>query len=225
MNVLVVAAHPDDEVLGAGATIAAHARAKDRVTVAILGEGITSRHGARAEVGRNALDALRADAQRAGALLGCQDVRLLDLPDNRFDSVDLLDVVKLVEKVVQEVEPTIVYTHFHGDLNVDHVVTARAVLTACRPLPGSSVRRLLAFEVPSATGWGFPDQAFSPTVFVDAQETLALKLEAMRRYESEVRPYPHPRAPEALAERAKSWGTLVGLNAAEPFVLLREIIR
>jgi LmbE family N-acetylglucosaminyl deacetylase len=225
MNVLVVAAHPDDEVLGAGATMAAHARAGDRVTVAILGEGITSRHSARADADSRALEGLRADALRAGSILGCADVRLFDLPDNRFDSVDLLDVVKVVEGVVHEVEPAIVYTHFRGDLNVDHTVTARAVLTACRPLPGSSVRRILAFEVPSATGWGFPDQAFSPTVFVDAQNTLALKLEAMRGYGSEVRPYPHPRAPEALAERAKSWGTQVGLSAAEPFVLLREIIR
>jgi LmbE family N-acetylglucosaminyl deacetylase len=223
VNVLVVAAHPDDEILGAGASVALHARAGDRVTMAILGEGITSRHDAREDADQSALEALRADARRAGELVGCDDVRLFGLPDNRFDSVDLLDVVKIVEELVEDVRPEWVYTHHHGDLNVDHGVCTRAVLTACRPLPGQLVRRILAFDVPSSTGWGFPDQPFVPTVFHDVAATIDLKAAAMAAYTSEVRPYPHPRAPEALVDRARAWGAQVGLEAAEPFVLLREV--
>lgn len=224
MNVLVVAAHPDDEILGAGGSVARHAARGDSVTMAILGEGITSRHDSRADADAVALADLRADAHSAGRLVGCDDVRLFGLPDNRFDSVDLLDVVKIVEELVDDVRPELIYTHHHGDLNVDHGICARAVLTACRPLPGTAVLRILAFEVPSSTGWGFPDSAFVPTVFHDIAETVAAKAAAMAAYRSEVRDYPHPRAPEALVERARSWGTHVGLLAAEPFVLLRELV-
>lgn len=225
MNVLVVAAHPDDEVLGAGAAMATHVRRGDKVTALILGEGATSRRATRAEADAREVATLRACARRANEILGCRDVRLCDLPDNRFDSVDLLDIVKRVEAVVEELHPEIVYTHFHGDLNVDHAAAARAALTACRPLPGAPMRRILAFEVPSATGWGFPDHPFAPTVFLDAGAALEAKLEAMRAYESEVRDYPHPRSPQALAERARTWGSQVGLPAAEPFMLLREVLR
>ncbi len=223
MNVLVVAAHPDDEVLGAGAAMATHARRGDRVTALILGEGVTSRRAARSQADAGAVAALRAQAIRANEILGCRDVRLGDLPDNRFDSVDLLDIVKRVEAVVDELRPEVVYTHFHGDLNVDHAAAARAALTACRPLPGSPLRRILAFEVPSATGWGFPDQPFTPTSFLDASAALEQKIEAMRAYASEVRDYPHPRSPQALEGRARAWGSQVGLQAAEPFMLLREV--
>jgi LmbE family N-acetylglucosaminyl deacetylase len=139
--------------------------------------------------------------------------------------VDLLDVTKIVESVVREAQPEIVYTHHHGDLNLDHVITARAVLTACRPLPGSKVRRILAFEVPSSTGWGFLDHAFAPNVFTDINDVLDAKIDAMSLYSSEVREYPHPRSERALVERARVWGTQVGLHTAEPFVLLRELVR
>lgn len=224
MNVLVVAAHPDDEVLGAGGTIARHAQNGDHVTIGILGEGITSRYAARDAADQTLLNDLKANAEQAAKMMGCASLRLFDLPDNRFDSVDLLDIVKIVESLVEQTQPEIVYMHHPGDLNIDHVITARAVLTACRPLPGSSVRRILAFEVPSATGWGFPEPVFAPTVFVDISHTLSIKLDAMKAYRSEVCQYPHPRAPEALAERAKAWGTQVGMAAAEPFVLLRQLV-
>jgi len=224
MRVLVVAAHPDDEVLGVGGVVSRHSKNGDSVTIVILGEGITSRHVTRDKADETLLSDLKTDARRASKLMGCADLRLLELPDNRFDSLNLLDVVKVIEEVVEQIEPEIIYTHHHGDLNIDHVITARAVLTACRPLPGTSVRRILAFEVPSSTGWGFPQHAFTPTVFVDISDTLPVKLEAMKAYRSEMRQYPHPRSLEALAERARAWGSQVGLDAAEPFVLLRELI-
>ena len=223
MNVLVVVAHPDDEILGVGGSIARHVLRGDRVTVAILGSGISSRYTSPDQVDSEKLSRLRDDAWRAMALLGVTDLRLFDLPDNRFDSLDLLDIVKKIENLLDDTHPETLYTHFHGDLNIDHQVAARAVLTACRPLAGSSLRRLLAFEVPSATGWGFPDQPFTPTVFSNIGETLELKLAAIAAYHSEIREFPHPRSIEALKARALSWGSQSGLTAAEPFMLIREL--
>jgi len=193
------------------------------VTVAILGSGISSRYASPDQVESEELTQLQDDARRAMEILGVTDLRLFDLPDNRFDSLDLLDIVKLIESLLDEIHPEILYTHFRGDLNVDHQLTARAVLTACRPLAGGFLRRLLAFEVPSATGWGFPDQPFTPTVFNNIGATLELKLAAMAAYRSETRDFPHPRSTDALKARALSWGSQSGFSAAEPFMLIREL--
>ncbi len=225
MNVLVVAAHPDDEVLGAAGTIARHVQAGDQVTIAILGEGITSRAGNPEQDNTAQIEHLGTNARDVAKLLGVQHTHLFSLPDNRFDSIDLLDVVKLVEQVGSQAEPDVVYTHFCGDLNIDHEITCRAVMTAFRPLPGAKVRRILAFEIPSSTGWGPAENWFSPTWFVDIEDTLEMKLQAMRIYGGEVREYPHPRSPKSMAERAGFWGGQVGLKAAEPFLLLRELVR
>jgi len=224
MNVLVVASHPDDEVLGAGGAMSRHIAAGDVVTVLILGSGLSARLNSPARLNMDHLSQLRADAARAAAILGVTDLRLFDFPDNRFDSVDLLDIVKATEQVVNDVQPKIVYTHHPGDLNIDHQRTAMAVLAVCRPQPGMSVERILAMEVPSATGWGDPAHAFLPTVFVNIDATLEQKKMAMAAYQSELREFPHARSLPSIEARARAWGSQVGIPAAEPFVLLREIL-
>ena len=221
MNILVVAAHPDDEVLGAGATLARHAKAGDQITVLILAMGLDSRGTADAEAHR----ALRHQAEKAAAILGVVDLRFAGFPDNRMDTVALLDVVKAIEDLAARVNPEIIYTHHARDLNIDHEITARAVATAFRPTPGASAKRILAFDVPSATDWNPSAVPFAPTVFIDASATLETKLKAMACYEGELRPFPHARSLEAIRARAVAWGTHVGLSAAEPFELLREIVR
>jgi LmbE family N-acetylglucosaminyl deacetylase len=225
MNVLVVAAHPDDELLGCGGTAARLAREGHSVYMAILGEGITSRHHQREGADPAALTALRTCSQRVADLLGVKELFLHNLPDNRFDSVPLLDVIKVVEDLIERWRPSVVYTHHGGDLNVDHQTLSRAVLTATRPTEGHPVRELYMFEIASSTEWGFQQLSpvFRPNVFVDIADTLSLKLEGMRQYESESRKFPHPRSPEALTAIAQRWGSVAGCKAAEVFEAVRLI--
>lgn len=222
---LVVAAHPDDELLGCGGTAARLAQEGHAVYMAILGEGITSRSARREEADERALSDLRDCSHRVAKLLGVKELSLHSLPDNRFDTLPLLDVVKIVEDLIDRFRPAAVYTHHGGDLNVDHQVVSRAVLTATRPVEGHPVGELYMFEIASSTEWAFQQlsPAFKPNVFVDIEQTLSLKLEGMRLYESEARPFPHPRSAEALTAIAQRWGSVVGRKAAEAFEAVRLI--
>lgn len=214
--VLVCAAHPDDEVLGCGATMARHALEGDAVHVLILSQGLFSRQSA-SDNPDASLETLRSAARRANDLLGVRSIQFLDFPDNRLDSIDRLDVARAIETSIAELKPNIVYTHFNGDLNVDHVRVHEAVSIACRPVPGQPVRETYFFEVQSSTHWR-PNVAFTPSHFVDVSETLDRKLEALRAYEMEMRPSPHARSLEAVEHLAKWRGSLVGVPAAEAFV-------
>lgn len=225
-KILVMAAHPDDEILGCGGTIARHARAGDEVHVVIMAEGATSRSFQRnTELHRDELGHLADVARRANALLGAASVTLRSLPDNRMDSLDRLDVIKLIEEEISRVQPEVVYTHHAGDLNIDHRIVHESVLTACRPQPLHPVRTLLFFEVPSSTEWMPATSAphFGPTWFVDISDTLELKLKALDCYQSEMRPWPHVRSVQALEHLARWRGASVGMEAAEAFVLGRRL--
>jgi LmbE family N-acetylglucosaminyl deacetylase len=225
MNILIVAAHPDDELLGGGGTAARLAREGNSVYISILGEGITSRSAKREGADTSALDRLRGCSQRVADLLAAKELSLHGLPDNRFDSVPLLDVIKIVEGLIERWRPSVVYTHHGGDLNVDHQVVSRAVLTATRPTAGHPVQELYMFEIASSTEWAFQQltPAFRPNVFVDIEDTLSLKLQGMRMYESEAREFPHPRSEQALTAIAQRWGSVSGRKAAEAFEAVRLI--
>jgi LmbE family N-acetylglucosaminyl deacetylase len=220
---LVIAAHPDDEILGCGGTIARLTQAGHNFTIAILGEGITSRFARREDVDPALVKQLHAKAVEAGTIVGVRDVRLFNLPDNRFDTVSLLDVVKIIEGLIEEIQPHLVFTQHGGDLNIDHVVTYRATLTATRPLSSSPVQSLYAYEVASSTEWSFQNFAppFQPNAFFDITGFVEKKISAMQVYETETRVFPHPRSPEALANQAGHWGSVVGVRAAEAFQLIR----
>ncbi len=226
-TVLVVSAHPDDEVLGCGGTIARHVSDGDDVHIHILCEGAMGRHEAGShDAYGDELAALRASAVRAAEILGAQPPTFGGLPDNRLDSVDLLDVVRNVEAVVENVRPSIVYTHFENDLNLDHGITARAVLTACRPLPGAAIGKVYAFETVSSTEWrgGTGGVAFQANTFIDISPYLEAKLKALQAYEAEMRPFPHPRSMENIEALARVRGATARCEAAEAFVLIREVI-
>jgi len=217
MNVLVVAAHPDDELLGVGGTAAVHASRGDHVRLAVMCEGISMRY----EPKRHA--EVQAQARQAAAILGIDDIVLQDLPDQKLDTLPLTHVVGRLEALIGEFKPERIYTHFGGDINRDHQVLTEALLVAARPYSAPFVREILMFETPSSTEWGSPTilPSFQPNVFADISATLEHKVEAFRCYSAEVRPAPHPRSPEALRDRARYWGSLVNLPAAEPFVAVR----
>jgi len=219
---LVVAAHPDDEVLGCGGLMAAES-ARRNVHILILGEGLTSRRTS-SPTTTGELEVLKDHARAAARIVGAASVEFSGLQDNRFDDVPLLEVVQIVEDYIAKWAPVVVYTHHPGDLNIDHAIAARAVVTATRPTPGCGVKQLLAFECASSTEWAFqaPDP-FRPNVFVDVSATIETKLEALRAYAGEVRTFPHPRSPEGLAAIAQRWGSVCGVPYAEAFQLIRAI--
>jgi LmbE family N-acetylglucosaminyl deacetylase len=224
-RILIVAAHPDDEVLGAGATAARLAIEGHEVHIAILGEGATSRFEQRKDADAALVTSLGEQSHRAARILKAADVSLHGLPDNRFDSVPLLDVIKIVERLIGKVVPSVVFTHHGGDLNIDHQIVNRAVMTATRTLETNPVRELYAFEVPSSTEWAFQqlEPIFRPNTFFDVGDTLELKVKALLEYEGEARAFPHPRSSEALRAIARRWGSVAGCQAAEAFQLIRSI--
>lgn len=225
MKILVLAAHPDDEVLGMGGTIAKYAKAGDKFYISFLGEGLFSRKGLAGEKRQKVLKELRASSQKAGKILGVKEISFHNFPDNSFDTVPFLKLVKCVEGEIEKVGPEIIYTHFYGDLNIDHRLTFEACLTAVRPLGHRVISRVLCFETLSSTEWQAPvaDRNFNPNWFEDISAFIEKKKEALRAYKSEVRPYPHPRSPEGCEIAARRWGLKAGLTLAEAFWLMREI--
>lgn len=224
-NILVVAAHPDDEVLGCGGTLARHADDGDHVHVLILADGVGARSGQDEMASADDLAARRAAGHRAAAILGVASLECLDYPDNRLDTVALLEMVRQVEQRVDTHRPSTVYTHRYGDVNVDHQRVHEAVLAACRPQPGHWVKRLLFFEIPSSTEWrpGASLPVFSPQCFSDISMHLPRKLEALAAYSEELRSPPHPRSLEACEHLARWRGASIGVHAAEAFEMGREL--
>lgn len=215
-NILVIAAHPDDEVLGAGGTILKHVKSKDKVTLIILSEGEASR-GNQA----NAIKRLN-QAKRVGQLLGVANLHLEKLPDNEFDKISLLTITKTLERYIYSIKPNIIYTHNISDLNIDHQITAKSVITACRPQPNFFVKKILSFEVLSSTEWQFTN-LFCPNEFVNITEYIDKKIQIVKIYKDELRKYPHPRSLEGIKVLAKYRGMQVGLLFAEAFQIIRSL--
>lgn len=226
--VLVVAAHPDDEVLGCGGTIAQHVANGDEVHIMIMAEGLTSRDQQRdVELRTNELNNLHYSSAKVAEFLQVKSLKMCGFPDNRMDSVALLDVVKQIELIIDIYKPNIVYTHHHGDVNIDHLITHKAVVTACRPLPGQSVDTILFFETMSSTEWqpACTGEYFTPNWTVDITKSFEKKMQALRYYESEIRLWPHSRSYQAIENLAKYRGCCIGVHFAEAFMLGRMIIK
>ena len=224
-KVLVFAAHPDDELLGLGGTVRRLANEGKEVRAVIMAEGLTSRADKRSDADMSELINLQADAKKAAKIVGYKSVDFCGLPDNRMDGMELLDVIKLVNKYIEKYHPDTIFTHHHGDLNIDHRITCEAVLTACRPVRDNKVKRIYAFETPSSTEWNYTYvEPFVPNVYFDVSNTLEEKIKGMACYRSESTAFPHPRSPEALRSLSQYRGSNVGVERAEGFCLLRELI-
>ncbi len=226
MKYLIIAAHPDDEILGCGGSMAKWSREGHDVHVLIMAEGATSRDLQRdISSKKSELKELKFSAKAASEILGVKSIDFFDHPDNRMDSIDLLDIVKSVEKKINTIEPDVVVTHHIGDLNIDHQIIHRAVITACRPQPHQFVKLILSFEVASATEWqsSSANLNFVPNWFEDISTTLDLKLNALEKYKSEMRDWPHSRSIKAVDHLAKWRGACSGTKAAEAFMLIRNL--
>ena len=220
-TVLVIAAHPDDEVIGCGGTLAKHIESGDQVITLFMTDG----ESARTDVKLTQISARQKMAESAATILGTAPPIFLNFPDNKMDVVPLLEITQAIEQARKDMCPDVIYTHHLGDLNIDHRITAQATLTAFRPQPGSSVQEIYSFEVNSSTEWTANQlhPSFHPNVFVDIKQTWDKKLRALECYESELRQFPHSRSTSAI-ENLNQWrGNSVGLATAEAFSLLRLI--
>jgi len=234
MKVLIIAAHPDDDVLGMGGTILKHSTKGDRVKVVYMTTGITARRSLEYhnitnyeyDLKQNSklkkeIERLRQDARTACKFLQVKEVKFYNYPDNEMDTVPLLKVIKTIEKEIDESKPDRIYTNHYGDLNIDHRIVFNATLTACRPI-GNKIKELICFEVISSSEWSYPTN-FKPNYFVNIKSQLDKKIRAMQAYRSEIRKFPHPRSVNNLKMVAGRWGTVSGNYAAEAFEIIRKI--
>ena len=215
-KIQVIAAHPDDEVLGCGATIAKYTKNGNEVQVVFLADGFSSR------LNDNNRDAV---AKQVAEILNCNQPIFLDFPDNQLDTIALLEIVKKIEKVVGDFQPNIIFTHHFGDLNIDHQITHKAVMTACRPQPNFCVKEIYSFETLSATHWQSSSMgnAFIPNYFVNVNGFMSKKIEALQCYDNEMRAAPHARSYESVENLAKFRGGLAGIKVAEGFFIERLV--
>ena len=233
MRILILVAHPDDEVLGMGGTILRHSQKGDLVKVVYFATGISSRRSTNyknnatyeqeenSDIIQKEIQELQNDAKKSCKILGVKDMEFYDLPDNEMDSIPLLKVIKIVENEIKKSKPDRIYTHHYNDLNIDHRVLFNATLTACRPAD-DKIKELVTFEVPSSTEWNYPFR-FNPNYFVNITRQLSSKVRAMNSYKNEIRNFPHPRSSESLKIIAKKWGSVSGNKAAEAFEIIRRI--
>jgi LmbE family N-acetylglucosaminyl deacetylase len=217
-TVLIVAAHADDEVLGCGGTIARHASEGDKVHIIFMADGVSSR----IDHSNDDYDYRKKAQDGALKILGVYKYYNLNFPDNLMDSVPLLKIVQALEIIISNIKPIRIYTHHHGDLNIDHRITHQAVMTACRPIPNACVREILAFEVMSSTEWG--SIPFSPNAFIDISKFLSIKTRALSCYEKEMRSPPHSRSIQHIESLARHRGHSVGLQFAEGYEILRLML-
>lgn len=215
-RVLIIVAHPDDEVLGMGGTIAKYSSLKDFYLL-ILTDGVSARN-------KRLIKRQEKNAQKAGSFLGIKEIYFARFFDEQLDSYPLLKIIKKIEEVIKKVKPKEVYTHFPYDVNQDHQITNKAVLIACRPLFNSSIKKIFTFEIPGSTEWNFPNN-FSPNYYeVLTENEINKKISAFKFYEKEVKKFFHPRSEEGILNKAKMRGLEIGFSYAEAFYLIREIV-
>lgn len=224
-KVLVIVAHPDDEVLGMGGTIKKITTLGIEVHLLIVTDGSTSQYYGAEDLKKIIFDK-KKETKKAAELLGIKSIIYGDLPDMKLDMTPHTVINKVIEDAIDEIQPDTVFTHFWGDVNKDHQAVYESTLVAVRPLPDQVVRELYCFSVPSSTEWNpcKQDTIFLPNVFVEIEKYKEKKYAAMLAYATELRDYPHPRSIQHLRELDNAVGLQVGMKATESFVCLRKIL-
>ncbi len=216
-KIIVISSHPDDEAFGLGGTLYLHKKNGDKILVLIFTDGESARNVSKTKILRR-----RKQAKAACSILGVNEVKFLNYPDQMLDTYPLVKLSKDIEKVLKSWNADTVYTHFWGDVNQDHRKVFEATMIACRPIPKSKIRRLLCYESPSSTEWNFAEPRFAPNLFVDIKNGIKKKMQAVQVYKEELRETPHPRSLESIKNRARYWGSTVGVEYAEAFIIIRQ---
>lgn len=219
MIILIIAPHPDDEVLGCEGTIVKHNLSGDEVHLCIVTKAYPP------EWSEDEIKERKEEVLRVNQILGIRKTHFLDFPTVKLDTVPHKELDEAITRVANEVQPEVVYIPHRGDVNKDHRLVFDAAMVAVKPKPGSAIRKVLSYEILSETEWGAPfvENAFIPNVYVDISETLEIKLKAMSEYKLELKEFPHPRSLEAISTLAKIRGSTTGVRAAKAFMLVREI--
>lgn len=219
-KILVVAAHPDDEVLGCGGSLSIHQKKGDKIFLLFMTNGVSSRNNYKA----NEIKKRKQMANIVSKKLDVKKTFYLDFYDNELDKVSLLTITKKIEEVLKVVKPNLIYTHSFSDLNIDHQKTFEATMTACRPQPNFYVKEIYSFEIPSSTGWHhYKLKNFSPNLYIDISNEYLNKKKLLKIYSKEMRKKPHARSIEAVMNLSKYRGSQVGLFNAEAFEVIRLI--
>ena len=223
-KILIVAAHPDDEVLGCGGTITKSTAQGCKVYIVFMTNGVAARNRIKRDI-KIEVNERKAAAIKACKIMGAEKPNFLDFQDNQLDKYPLLEIVKTIEKFIKKYSPSIIFSHYSGDLNIDHQIVNKAVVTACRPQKQSTVKNLLFFEVPSSTEWQITksSKTFNPNWFEDISSFIKKKLNALQAYKHELRKWPHPRSKKGVKTLALWRGATIGVEAAEAFILGRKI--
>ena len=224
-KILIIAAHPDDEVLGCGGTIKKAYLNGSTIHAMFIADGVSSRE-VNLRTNFKELRERKKNCRVAAKVLGIKKIEFLDLPDNQLDSVPLLKIIKNIEKKIKSFKPNTIFTHFENDLNIDHQIVSKATITACRPKGKKTFpKKIFFFEVPSSTEWQIKkkEALFNPNWFEDISGTLELKIRALEAYETEMREWPHARSIKAVEHLARWRGASIGREAAETFILERAI--
>ena len=223
-SILVIAAHPDDEILGCGGSLYKYAKKGFKIHVAFMADGEKSRLEKKNENNKIILYRQNA-AKKALKTLGLRSLSFHNFPDNAMDTVPLIEIVRVIEDLINIYKPSIVFTHAKGDVNIDHQKTHQAVLTASRPQNNQSIKKILCFEIPSSSEWQFElsRDTFVPNYYIDITETLEKKIDSLKFYKKELRKWPHPRSIKGVSHLAHWRGATIGRDAAEAFMLARNI--
>lgn len=218
-KIAIIAAHPDDEAIGCGATIIKAKEQGHEIHLLYMTDGISSRNNLSEEEHYTR----KLQSNLVNELIHPKTFLNLDFPDNQMDKVSLLEIIKKIEDFLLEVKADIVITHTNSELNIDHQLTHRAVMTATRPGSLTFVKKVLGFEVASSTEWSLLNNYFQPTYFIDVTDFIEKKVNFLKCYNAELRKFPHPRSIENIKCLAQLRGASICVNYAEAFVVLREL--